>query len=377
MKTFLKLFTAQAKELLRDRMSLFWYIAFPVIFIFIFGAIFSGGTNFNFEVGIAAEAEGPVAQGIVQAFESVATFTIHTGSREEELQALQDGNRSVVLVIPAAVEGLVAVPGGMPGAASSAQPVSVSAQPVKVEVFYDKGQQQTTSIVLSIVNQLLEGIEQQLTGKTRLLVADQKPVTAEHLRDIDFLLPGILAMAIMQLGLFGSFNIVSLREKKVLKSLGATPLPRLMLLGSEIMVRLMLSLFQTLLIIIIGRLVFNVHVTGPWYQVIATVLLGSVTFISLGYMLTSFAKSEESGIGLVQLVQFPMMFFAGIFFPTEFMPDFLQPLVKIIPLTYLGDLLRHVMVSMPAEYPVITSLLVLGGVAIGSVIGAVLLWRWE
>jgi len=365
MKTFFKLFTAQAKELLRDRMSLFWYIGFPVIFIFIFGAIFSGGTNFNFEVGIAVEADGPVTQGIMQAFESIETFTINTGSREEELQALQDGNRSVVLVIPAAVEGLVV----------GAQ--AVGQQPVKVEVFYDKGQQQTTSIVLSIVDQLLEGIEQQLTGKTRLLVADQKPVTAEHLRDIDFLLPGILAMAIMQLGLFGSFNIVSLREKKVLKSLGATPLPRIKLLGSEILVRVLLSLFQTLLIIIIGKLVFDVHVTGPWYLVIGTVLLGSVTFISFGYLLTSFAKSEESGIGLVQLVQFPMMFFAGIFFPTTFMPDFLQPLVKIIPLTYLGDLLRHVMVSMPAEYPVITSLLVLGGVAIGSVIGAVLLWRWE
>ena len=224
---------------------------------------------------------------------------------------------------------------------------------------------------------MLEEIEQQLTGKTRLLTTDQKAVTAEHLRDIDFLLPGILAMAIMQLGLFGSFNIVSLREKKVLKSMGATPLPRIMLLGTEILVRVLLSLFQTLLIIIIGRLVFDVHITGPWYQVIGTVLLGSVTFISLGYLLSSFAKSEESGIGLVQLVQFPMMFFAGIFFPTELMPDFLQPLVKIIPLTYLGDLLRNAMVSMPLAYPVVTSLLVLGGVAIGSVVGAALLWRWE
>lgn len=373
MNMFFKLFAAQAKELLRDRMSLFWYIAFPVIFILIFGAIFSGGTNLNFEVGIAAESEGPVARGIVQAFEAVESFTMHTGSKEEELEALRAGNRSAVLVIPAAVEQLAIAPGGMPGQGTS----SSIAEPVKVEVFYDKGQQQTTSIVLSIVDQLLEGIEQQLTGKTRLLVADQKPVTAEQLRDIDFLLPGILAMAIMQLGLFGSFNIVSLREKKVLKSLGATPLPRVMLLGSEILVRVLLSLFQTLLIIIIGKLVFDVQVTGPWYQVIATVLLGSVTFISFGYLLTLFSKSEESGIGLVQLVQFPMMFFAGIFFPTTFMPNFLQPLVKIIPLTYLGDLLRHVMVSMPNEYPIVTSLLVLAGVTVGSIIGAVLLWRWE
>jgi ABC-2 type transport system permease protein len=359
MKMFLKLFTAQAKELLRDRMSLFWYIAFPVIFILIFGAIFSDINDYNFDVGIVTESEGPVAQGITHAFESIESFTISKGSREEELEALRAGDRSVVLVLPPAMEQLFA------------------GQQVQVEVHYDKGQEQTTSIVLSIVDQVLEGIEQHLTGKTRLLVADRKPVTAEHLRNIDFILPGILAMAIMQLGLFGSFNIVSLREKKVLKSMGATPLPRLLLLGSEILVRVLLSLFQTLLIIIIGRIVFDVHVTGPWYQVIPTVLLGSVTFISLGYMLTSFAKSEESGIGLVQLVQFPMMFFAGIFFPTELMPDFLQPLVKVIPLTYLGDLLRHVMVSMPASYPVVTSLLVLGGVAIGSVVGAALLWRWE
>jgi len=359
MKMFLKLFTAQAKELLRDRMSLFWYIAFPVIFILIFGAIFSDVGDINFDVGIVTESQGPIAEGIAQAFEAVESFTIHKGSREEELEALRSGDRSVVLVVPAAVEQVF------------------MGQPAKVEVFYDKGQEQTTSIVLSVVDQLLEEIEQQLTGKTRLLTTDQKAVTAEHLRDIDFLLPGILAMAIMQLGLFGSFNIVSLREKKVLKSMGATPLPRIMLLGTEILVRVLLSLFQTLLVIIIGRLVFDVHITGPWYQVIGTVLLGSVTFISLGYLLSSFAKSEESGIGLVQLVQFPMMFFAGIFFPTELMPDFLQPLVKIIPLTYLGDLLRNAMVSMPLAYPVVTSLLILGGLTIGSVIGAALLWRWE
>ena len=148
-----------------------------------------------------------------------------------------------------------------------------------------------------------------------------------------------------------------------------------MLLGSEILVRVLLSLFQTLLIIIIGRLVFDVHITGPWYQVIGTVLLGSVTFISLGYLLSSFAKSEESGIGLVQLVQFPMMFFAGIFFPTEFMPDFLQPLVKVIPLTYLGDLLRNAMVSMPSPIRSYES----GGLVCCHwlVVGAALLWRWN
>ncbi len=184
-------------------------------------------------------------------------------------------------------------------------------------------------------------------------------------------------MALMQLGLFGAFDLMSLREQKVLKSLGATPLPRLYILGAEILVRLLLSLVQLGTIVALGVLVFGVRITGSWPLVFAMVLFGSLTFITMGYMLSSFSRTVESGQGLVQFVQFPMMFLSGIFFPVEIMPKFLTPVVRAMPLTYLGDALRQIMVGMAPQYPLLLEVGILGGWLVVCLVAAVVFWKWE
>ncbi len=102
-----------------------------------------------------------------------------------------------------------------------------------------------------------------------------------------------------------------------------------------------------------------------------------MTFISLGFMLINFARTPESGQGIIQVVQFPMMFLSGIFFPIEFMPDYIKPVVKAIPLTYLGDALRQVMVGAVPEHSMQTNLLVLSSWLIVTFLVAVKFWRWE
>ena len=74
-------------------------------------------------------------------------------------------------------------------------------------------------------------------------------------------------------------------------------------------------------------------------------VLGAVSFLALGYVLASFTKTEEAANGMTQVVQFPMMFLSGVFFPIEAMPQFLQSIARLIPLTYLADALRQVMVG--------------------------------
>jgi ABC-2 type transport system permease protein len=232
-------------------------------------------------------------------------------------------------------------------------------------------------MLFSIVNEIFSEAERRMAGRPRVLEPQLKPYQTSPLRSIDFLLPGILGMALMQLGFFGSFQMVSLREQKVLKALGATPLPRSYVLGAEVLVRLVLSLVQLGLSVAIGIAIFRVHITGNPLAVLGVVVLGALTFTSLGYMLTCRARTVDSGQGLVQLVQFPMMFLSGTFFPIGIMPRFLRPVVAVLPLTYLSDALRQVMVGMPPEYPLPLCLLILVGWLIVSVVLAVLLWRWE
>ncbi len=361
MKIFNLLFVATLKDMVRDKMTIFWFLMFPVIFIVLFGFIFSGETdNIEINLGVVVEKESVFTDNVVETLNQVPAFKLHRGELDNELSLLREGGRSLVLVLPAAAANPAAIPGG-----------------VEIPVYYDQTQQATNQVFLSVLGEIFAESERQLQQRPRLFNLNPQPVQAEALNNIDYLIPGILAMALMQLGLFGSLRLVSLREKKILKSLGATPLPRTHLILSEITVRLLLAVIQTLLIIIIGRLFFGVTIIGSWWKVLGVVLLGAATFVSIGYMLVSFARTEESGMGIIQVVQFPMMFLSGIFFPINILPAFLKPVVNAIPLTYLGDLLRNIMTGIPLEKGVLTNLLVLVGWLVVSLAVTIRFWRWE
>lgn len=194
---------------------------------------------------------------------------------------------------------------------------------------------------------------------------------------IDFILPGILGMALMQLGLFGSQQFLSLREKKIVRGLSVTPLKRSILLGSEILVRMVSGFGQAAIILFLGILVFDINIAGSILLLFLMILIGALTFISLGYMLINFVSSVEGGNGLAQVVQLPLMFLSGIFFPVEMLPGFMQPVVRIIPLTYLVDGLRQVLVDMPGKFSLSVNFLVLTAWLIFTLGITIKFWKWD
>lgn len=141
--------------------------------------------------------------------------------------------------------------------------------------------------------------------------------------------------------------------------------------------RLLIALVQSVLIISIGAALFGVTIVGSIALVVGFIVLGAVTFISIGYVIASFAKTEESANSLTSVVQFPLMFLSGIFFPIEFMPEFLQPVAALLPLTYLGDALRQVMVGGAPYAPLPIDALVLGGWLAGSFLISARFFRWQ
>jgi ABC-2 type transport system permease protein len=355
-----QLFLADLKSMIRNRMALFWFLAFPVIFMLIFGAVFSGDRPPAVHLGLSYAAGDPLGEGIAGGLAHVEAITVHKGALAGELAALGKGERSIVIEIPAGTIATVA-----------------KGSEATIPVYYDKAHEQTGRMLFSSVSEMLSEAERRMARRPRLFTPKLLPVQTSPLRSVDFLLPGILAMALMQLGFFGAFQTVALREQKVLKALGATPLPRLFVLGAEVAVRLLLAVVQLGLTIAIGVAVFGLHVIGNWLAVLGVVALGALTFTSLGYLLTCRARTVDSGQGLVQLVQFPMMFLSGVFFPVEIMPGFLRHVSTVLPLTYLGEALRQVMVGMPSQHPLGLCLAILGGWLVTSIALATYLWRWE
>ena len=98
----------------------------------------------------------------------------------------------------------------------------------------------------------------QLSGAVPLLTIAPQSLQTERISSVSFIVPSILAMALMQLGIFAAIPLVQQREKLILKRLNATPLPRWTLVASNVVVRLIIAALQTILILGIGFVVVAV-----------------------------------------------------------------------------------------------------------------------
>jgi ABC-2 type transport system permease protein len=361
MRAFSQLYIASLKEFVRERMTIFWTLAFPLAFIVLFGVIFSFGGDSKFDVGLVVEDQSTVAQQVADIIRQVPVFTLTEAGYEAELAALRRGDRRAVIVLP---QGLSHGVG--------------TGQPARITIFYDPASQQTSQIVLAITRQVLDRVDRELSGVEPAFVVQEEAVQAAQLRSIDFLLPGILAMALMQLGLFGTAQpLVALRDQGVLRRLGATPLPRWTVLASQIAMRLTIALAQTAVIVGFGVIVFQVPMESNLLVFLAMVILGALTFIAMGYVVAAFSKNQETASGISSLINFPMMFLSGVFFPVEFIPSFLQPVIAILPLTYLVDGIRQLMIGTNPVFPLPVDVGVLLAWLVGSLVIAIRFFKWE
>jgi ABC-2 type transport system permease protein len=361
MKTFGILLMANAKQFVREKAALFWTFIFPIFFILIFGGVFSGSMDdITFDVGLVVEDDSPIAQNLSVAIEQIPVFELTFGERDTEMDALADGDRRAVIVVNAGFGESIA-----------------QGQASDIDVYYDPTQTSSTQILLPVIQEVIDNFDRAMSGSTPLIQVNEETLQSHNLRPIDYLVPGILAMALMQLGLFAVAPIVVDRENKVLKRLGATPLKRSTMIVSMVVFNLIVAVIQAVLIIMVAKLAFDVPMLGNWFYLAGFILLGTLTFLAMGYMLSAFAKNQQTLMPLIMVVQFPMMFLSGIFFPVEMMPGFMRPVMDAIPLTYLGDSLRQVMVESSALHSHMINLAVLGGWFVVCLVLAVRFFKWE
>jgi ABC-2 type transport system permease protein len=346
MRAFWQLTLANIRSYLRDRAALFWTLAFPLIFILLFGFIFSAG-NFRIQVGWS-DADGSSASAALRdAFASIEGIELVDGTEEEVLEGMRTG----------AVDAAIVVPDGYGEALAAAQ--AGSGVPATVTLYTDASNAQGAATITQIVNGIMAAVN--MGGRPPFVVAEAETLQTQDLNAISYFVPSILGLSVMQVGVFAAIPLVADREKLILKRLNATPLRRWQLVGSNVAMRILIAIFQAVVIVAVGTLLFGVETTGSWVLTGVFVVLGALAFLALGYVIASFAPTEDAANGMTQVVQFPMMFLSGTFFQLDQMPEFLQQIARLIPLTYLSDALRQVMVDGAAFAPLTVCAAVLLG----------------
>jgi ABC-type multidrug transport system permease subunit len=196
-------------------------------------------------------------------------------------------------------------------------------------------------------------------------------------RYIDFLIPGLLGMNLMNSGLWGiGFALVDMRQRKLLKRFVGTPMRRGDFLLAIMTSRLLLMVIEIGLLLVFGVIFFHMRVLGSVFSIAAIGALGSLTFGGVGLLTASRAQKIESISGLINLVMMPMWIFSGVFFSYERFPAVIHPLIKALPLTALNDALRASILEgtpLAHQWPRLLVMIVWGGV---SFVLALKWFRW-
>src|SRR6202789_4328309 len=160
-------------------------------------------------------------------------------------------------------------------------------------------------------------------------------------RYIDFVVPGLLGMNLMGSAIWGmGFSIVESRQKKLLKRLVASPMPRWQYLASYLLSRLAMLVIEVVGFLGFARLVFGVPFRGSLWQLGFLCVLTSLAFSAVGLLVASRAKTMEAASGLMNLVMLPMWILSGVFFSASRFPAAIQPVVRALPLTAAIDAMR-------------------------------------
>jgi ABC-type multidrug transport system permease subunit len=160
-------------------------------------------------------------------------------------------------------------------------------------------------------------------------------------RYIDFVVPGLLGMNLMGSAMWGlGFAIVEARQKKLLKRLVASPMPKWQYLASFLLSRLAMLIVEVAAFLGFARVAFGVPFRGSLWQLCILCLMTSLAFSALGLLVSSRARTMEAASGLMNLVMLPMWILSGVFFSATRFPAALQPLVRALPLTAAIDALR-------------------------------------
>jgi ABC-2 type transport system permease protein len=182
---------------------------------------------------------------------------------------------------------------------------------------------------------------QAAAGRKNAIATSTQTSSEPGSRYIDFLIPGLIGMNLMNSGMWGmGFALVDMRQRKLLKRFVATPMRRSDFVFALTSSRLVLMVIEVALLLGFGVLVFHMRVLGSIAAVILLGTLGAVSFGGLGLLTACRAQKIESASGLINLVMMPMWIFSGVFFSYERFPAMAQPFIKALPLTALNDALR-------------------------------------
>jgi len=365
-KKIIWMFKKDLLVLWRHKPRLISLLLFPIIMITLFG-YGMGGTLSNIPVVVVEQSHGQLTDATLNAMKGMTLYDIKniTTDPNKAKQMVQNGQVKAAIILPTNYDNIK------------------DPNPKSVVIDVDSSDQIAASAVVPATQALFNQINNQLAIEklkalnlttaqavnTSTIQAQQNPVQVTQAQPInfqnimysinsqinklygnitylDFLVPAIIGMTVLFGCMFGmGESLAGERERGELARLFMTPTSVATVVGGKIISKLTIEIVRAIILIVAAIVLFGIIINGSMALTLLILALGALCFVGFGIMISARVSTQEDYMQMVMPITMPMMFVSGVFYPIETMPWIFQKIAYILPLTYVNDALRAVMLK--------------------------------
>jgi ABC-2 type transport system permease protein len=350
---------ASLKAMLRSPSALVFSIAFPLIFILLFGFMGNG----PMQITVAVSKTSDTTNQFYQFLKKIPNIRYAKDSTEKYYYTqLEKGGLTAILDI---------------------QPGKDTAKAAfDVNIISSTASADKIGLLKAELESLQFNIDKNNFPKQKTYAQlAEKEIPGRVFKEIDFVLPGQLGFSLLSTGLFGvAFLLFNLKETLVLKRYFATPISKAAILLGEGLARVIFQIIVSSAILLLGKYVFGYTMVNGWltfFELLFMCVVGVFLFMGFGFLISGFAKTINTIPVYTNLLGFPQLLLSGTFFSIQAFPKWLQPIANALPLTHLNDCMRKIGFS---GYHITDCGMQLGIIAlwcIGLYALAIKLFKWE
>lgn len=329
LRTVLVFTKLSTRRFFRDRLAQFFGVLFPLIFLFVFGALNNGGNNnVTFKVAVLNHSKAAFATSFVHKIETGKTFKVD--ATITSLNAAEDK------MSKNQIDGIIILPGDF-GASKPGQAYPSG----QAEILYNHSSSGTGQTLTSVLQTNFDQINSKFVPIQRPFSAVGKELNTKSLTSFDYTFSGLLGFSIIGLGVFGPVNVFpELKKQGILRRLHTTPLRTWQYFMATMFSQAITGVISIGIQFAVAIGVFHLKINGDYPEIFIYTIYSIFMILGLGLAIGGWAKNERQAAPLSNIIVFPMLFLSGTFFPRFLMPHWLQTITTYLPLTPVIDGLR-------------------------------------